>query len=127
MPDTLAQLHTRDHGSLLASCEKRALIWLAERIPSWVTSDYVTGLALVAMLGADPSGLAMHAPTSHAGVTTSRVPGWPPDPAARGHCRRPTAIAPRVEATSVLQVEHPPPRRHSDQHWCLWSGTPAPR
>ncbi len=53
MPETLAQPHTREHGSLLAPCEKRALIWLAERLPPWVTSDHLTGLALVAMLGSD--------------------------------------------------------------------------
>lgn len=52
MPDNLAQPHIREHGSLLATCEKRALVWLAERMPAWVTSDHLTGLALVAMLGA---------------------------------------------------------------------------
>ena len=52
MSDNLAQLHIRQHGSLLAPCESRALIWLAERMPAWVTSNQLTGLALIAMLGA---------------------------------------------------------------------------
>ncbi len=52
MSDTVARPHTREHGSLLAPGEKRALIWLARQLPAWVTSDHLTGLALVAMLGA---------------------------------------------------------------------------
>lgn len=38
--------------SLLAPVEKRALLWLAERLPRWVNSDHLTVLGLVAMLGA---------------------------------------------------------------------------
>ncbi len=52
MSDNPPQPHIREHGSLLAPCERRALIWLAERMPAWVTSDQLTGLALTAMLGA---------------------------------------------------------------------------
>jgi phosphatidylglycerophosphate synthase len=43
---------TRLHTSVLAAAEKRALIWLAERMPGWVNSDHLTGLALAAMVGA---------------------------------------------------------------------------
>jgi phosphatidylglycerophosphate synthase len=43
---------TRLHTSVLAAAEKRALIWLAGRMPGWVNSDHLTGLALAAMLGA---------------------------------------------------------------------------
>ncbi|HEX9636013.1 MAG TPA: CDP-alcohol phosphatidyltransferase family protein [Acidobacteriota bacterium] len=50
--------HVREHGSLLAGPEKRALLWLAQRMPGWVTSDHLTLLALAAMLGA---GLAFWA------------------------------------------------------------------
>ena len=52
MSDIPTQPHIREHGSLLAPYEKRALVWLAERMPAWVTSDQLTGLALIAMLGA---------------------------------------------------------------------------
>ena len=48
-------LHTearRVHDSLLASVEKRCLIWMAERMPARVNSDHLTGLAGAAMFGA---------------------------------------------------------------------------
>jgi len=41
---------TRVLTSILAPLEKRTLIWLAQRMPRWVNSDHLTGLALVAML-----------------------------------------------------------------------------
>jgi archaetidylinositol phosphate synthase len=42
----------RVQASLLAGVEKRALIWMAERLPAWVGSDHLTALGAVAMLGA---------------------------------------------------------------------------
>jgi len=42
---------TRVHGSFLATAEKRALIWMAERMPGWVNSDHLTGLGFVAQVG----------------------------------------------------------------------------
>lgn len=36
--------------SLLAPIERRCLLWLAQRMPAWVTSDHLTLLGLVAML-----------------------------------------------------------------------------
>jgi len=41
--------HTRELG-ITANIEKRVLIWLAERLPKWVTSDQLTLLGLLAML-----------------------------------------------------------------------------
>lgn len=41
---------TREHHSVLASSEKRLLIWMAHRLPAWVNSDHLTGLGLFAML-----------------------------------------------------------------------------
>jgi phosphatidylglycerophosphate synthase len=41
--------HVREHGSLTASAEKRLLVWIAARLPAWVTSDHLTLLALAAM------------------------------------------------------------------------------
>ncbi len=41
---------TRVLTSVLAPIEKRTLIWLAQRMPRWVNSDHLTGLALAAML-----------------------------------------------------------------------------
>ena len=43
---------TRELGSVLAPLERRVLLFLARRLPRWVTSDHLTGLALVAMIGA---------------------------------------------------------------------------
>jgi phosphatidylglycerophosphate synthase len=44
--------HVRSHGSFLAASEKRLLVWLAHRLPAWVTSDHLTLLALAAMAAA---------------------------------------------------------------------------
>ena len=41
---------TRIHQSFLASAEKRALIWMAERVPKWVNSDHLTAIGFVAQL-----------------------------------------------------------------------------
>lgn len=41
----------RAQQSLLAPLEKKALIWMAARLPAWVNSDHLTGLGLLAMLG----------------------------------------------------------------------------
>lgn len=43
---------TRVLTSILSPLEKRCLIWLAQRMPARVNSDHLTGLALIAMLGA---------------------------------------------------------------------------
>ena len=50
--------HRREHLSVLADVEKRVLIWLATRLPAWVTSDGLTALGAVAMAA---TGLAFAA------------------------------------------------------------------
>ena len=54
VPQTRVEFRSalRIHQSLTASAEKRALCWLAERAPSWVTSDQLTALGLSAQAGA---------------------------------------------------------------------------
>ena len=42
----------RVNQSLTAAAEKRALVWMAERAPGWVTSDQLTLLGLGAQIGA---------------------------------------------------------------------------
>jgi archaetidylinositol phosphate synthase len=42
----------RELTSLTARAEKRLLVWLAARMPAWVSSDHLTGLGLVAMVAA---------------------------------------------------------------------------
>jgi archaetidylinositol phosphate synthase len=47
-----ATTHIRQHNSLLAASEKRALIWIASRLPRWINSDHLSGLGLAARAGA---------------------------------------------------------------------------
>ncbi len=47
--------HVRQHNSVLATAEKRALIWMAHRLPRWVNSDHLSGLGLASMAGAGAS------------------------------------------------------------------------
>jgi archaetidylinositol phosphate synthase len=42
----------RVNRSLTAAAEKRALTWMAERAPAWLTSDQLTMLGLIAQIGA---------------------------------------------------------------------------
>ena len=56
-PKTLAEARKADfrqairvHGSLLAVAEKRALVWMAERMPSWVNSDHLTVIGFAAQI-----------------------------------------------------------------------------
>lgn len=41
--------HVREHRSILASAEKRLLVFIAERLPQAINSDHLTALALAAM------------------------------------------------------------------------------
>ena len=54
-----AGAHKRDHRSLLAASEKRALVWMAHRLPRWVTSDQLSALGLISMAGAGLSFAAL--------------------------------------------------------------------
>jgi phosphatidylglycerophosphate synthase len=54
-PASAAAGHTRFHRSLLAAPEKRALVWMAERMPAWVNSDHLSALGFVAMAGVGAS------------------------------------------------------------------------
>jgi archaetidylinositol phosphate synthase len=40
----------RIHESFLASVEKRALVWMAERTPRWINSDHLTAVGFVAQV-----------------------------------------------------------------------------
>ncbi|HLY40072.1 MAG TPA: CDP-alcohol phosphatidyltransferase family protein [Terracidiphilus sp.] len=42
----------RVNRAVTAQIEKRALVWMAERAPGWLTSDQLTGLGLAAQIGA---------------------------------------------------------------------------
>ncbi len=56
-PKTLAEARrasfrqaTRVHESFLAAAEKRVLVWMAERMPTWVNSDHLTVLGFAAQI-----------------------------------------------------------------------------
>lgn len=58
MSHTTAQpsgTHVREHHSVLASAERRTLIWIAQHLPAWVNSDHLSMLGLVAMAVAGAS------------------------------------------------------------------------
>lgn len=40
----------REHKSLTAAVEKKALVWMAERLPPWINADHLTALGLLAFL-----------------------------------------------------------------------------
>jgi archaetidylinositol phosphate synthase len=50
-----ATTHIRQHDSVLAATEKRALIWMAGKLPRWINSDHLSALGLAAMAGAGAS------------------------------------------------------------------------
>lgn len=50
MVDDRNPLHVREHGSVLAAVEKKALMWMAERLPLRLNSDHLTLLGFAAML-----------------------------------------------------------------------------
>ena len=43
--------HARHNASVLASLEKRVLVWIAERLPHAIGPDHLTGFGLLSMLG----------------------------------------------------------------------------
>jgi archaetidylinositol phosphate synthase len=52
MQDQAKQMHVRENESLLSGLERRVLHYLALHMPAWVTSDQLTLLGLLAMMGA---------------------------------------------------------------------------
>ena len=42
--------HIREHTSVLAPIERRTLMWIARRLPAWITSDRLSALGLFSML-----------------------------------------------------------------------------
>lgn len=69
--------HIREHHSLLAVPEKRALVWMAARLPAWVSSDHLTLIGLTSMIVA---GLAFAAsrwtPWTLPVVVTALAANW---------------------------------------------------
>jgi len=57
--------HVRQHRSLTAAAEKRALVWMAQRMPAWVNSDHLSALGVMSMAGV---GAAFWLAGSHPGI-----------------------------------------------------------
>lgn len=69
--------HVREHGSVLADVEKRVLVWLAHRLPAWVTSDQLTALGALAMIAAGAAfAAAPHHPLAPALVPFLLAVNW---------------------------------------------------
>jgi phosphatidylglycerophosphate synthase len=69
--------HIREHRSLLASAEKRLLVWMAARLPSFIRSDHLTAAALAAMLGAGVAfALIARSPVFAIAVAAFLVVNW---------------------------------------------------
>jgi phosphatidylglycerophosphate synthase len=76
-PDRLPGTHSRENRSLLATVEKRALVWIARRLPAAVNSDHLSALGLGAMLGAGLSLAALRiSPWAAAGVVVFLALNW---------------------------------------------------
>jgi phosphatidylglycerophosphate synthase len=69
--------HVRENKSVLAAAEKRALVWIAGRLPRWINSDHLSALGLGSMAAA---GLAFAAfpvsPWAAAGVVACLAANW---------------------------------------------------
>jgi phosphatidylglycerophosphate synthase len=69
--------HVRINHGLLAAAEKRTLVWIARRLPGWVTSDMLTLLALAAMAAAGGAfWLAGRWPHALWGVVAALAVNW---------------------------------------------------
>ncbi|MBI3048618.1 MAG: CDP-alcohol phosphatidyltransferase family protein [Acidobacteria bacterium] len=70
-------VHTRENRGLLAVVERRALVWIAERLPPRINSDHLSGLGLVAMAAAGLSFAAFRfTPWAAAGVVAALAANW---------------------------------------------------
>ena len=69
--------HIREHLSMLAEAERRALIWIARRLPARIHSDHLSALALLSMLAAGVSFASFRVtPWAALGVIVSLVANW---------------------------------------------------
>lgn len=69
--------HIREHGSILASAEKRLLIAIATRLPARVSSDMLSAVSLTSMALAGLSFAAFHrTPRAVIGVVASLFLNW---------------------------------------------------
>jgi phosphatidylglycerophosphate synthase len=69
--------HARANASLTAAAEKRLLVWIATRLPPWLTSDALSAVGLVAMAAAGLSFAALRwTPWAAPAVAVSLTANW---------------------------------------------------
>lgn len=69
--------HIREHFSLLADMERRALVRIAARLPARINSDHLSALALLSMLAAGMSFASFRfTPWAALGVIVSLIANW---------------------------------------------------
>lgn len=67
----------RVQTSFVAAMERRALIWMAERTPAWISPDHLTALALIAQIGAGVCfAIAAWNPMALFGVVVCLAVNW---------------------------------------------------
>jgi len=77
MPERRFDEASRIQTSVLAAAEKRALVWMAKRLPAWVSSDQLTLLGFVSMLaGAGFYWLARWFPAALLAVIACLLINW---------------------------------------------------
>jgi hypothetical protein len=77
MTMSIVQLHQREHRSILAGVERRALVWLAMRLPAGVSSDHLTLLGLASMIAAGAAFAAVRVtPWGVVGVIAALAANW---------------------------------------------------
>jgi len=73
----IIHMHRREQRSLLAEPERRALTWIAVRLPPWVSSDQLTLLGLLSMIAAGAAFAAMRVtPWAAAGIIIALAANW---------------------------------------------------
>jgi archaetidylinositol phosphate synthase len=73
----ILQLHQREQRSILAGLERRALIWIAVRLPNGISSDHLTLLGLGAMIAAGAAFAAVRVtPWASAAIVAALAVNW---------------------------------------------------
>jgi phosphatidylglycerophosphate synthase len=73
----IVQLHQREHRSILATVERRALVWLALRLPGGISADHLTLLGLVSMIAAGAAFAAVRVtPWASIWVVVALAANW---------------------------------------------------
>jgi archaetidylinositol phosphate synthase len=77
MDSVTAGAHTRKNASLTADIEKRLLVWIAHRLPSFIGSDHLSALGLLSMAAAGLSFAAFAlTPWAAIGVIAALAANW---------------------------------------------------